>query len=99
MPCYLNIAACKIKQKQWKDAIENANKALDIDGNNTKALFRRGLAYLELDEWSKSYKDFTKALEFDQNNAELKREYARLKQKMKEQDNKDKEMFAKMFSM
>jgi tetratricopeptide (TPR) repeat protein len=98
LPCYLNIAACKVKQGLWKDVIENAGKAIDIDSNNTKALFRRGLAYLELDEWNKSHKDFSKAMELDQNNKELRREYQRLKQRMNEQDQKDKEMFAKMFN-
>jgi tetratricopeptide (TPR) repeat protein len=78
--------------------IENSGKALDLDSNNTKALFRRGLAYLELDEWNKSLKDFSKAMELDDSNKEVKREYTRLKQRMNEQDKKDKDMFTKMFN-
>jgi hypothetical protein len=34
-----------MKLNDWKEVLENVNKALEIDGYNTKALYRRAVAY------------------------------------------------------
>ncbi|KAL1740076.1 hypothetical protein HDZ31DRAFT_48210 [Schizophyllum fasciatum] len=44
---YANMAACHIKNANWKRAIETAAKALAINPENTKALFRKGKAECE----------------------------------------------------
>ncbi|KAI4521323.1 TPR-like protein, partial [Schizophyllum commune Loenen D] len=44
---YANMAACHIKNSNWKRAIETAAKALAKNPDNTKALFRKGKAECE----------------------------------------------------
>lgn len=96
--CHLNSAACDLKLKQYKDVLENSKKVLDIDKDNVKALFRRGQAHSELDNWDEAQQDFRRAQELDPNNKEITRELQRLKRKMIEQDKKDKQRFKKIFA-
>jgi len=91
------MAICLIKTKDYKQTIEHCNKALEIDSNNLKALFRRGIAYSEIDDWDLGQKDFEKALEFDPNNKEVKKEFDKLKKKIREQNKKDGKIFGGMF--
>ncbi len=62
-----------------------------------KALFRRGVAGIELLEWEQAKKDLARAIETDPQNKDARKEFQRLKQLMAEQDKKDKAMFSKMF--
>jgi len=94
---YLNIAACKLQTKDYADVKENCNKALEIDPNSTKALLRRGKTYVDLDEWDLAKKDLKRVLEIDANNADAKKEMARLNKRIAEQNAKDKKVFGGMF--
>jgi tetratricopeptide (TPR) repeat protein len=97
---YLNLAACEIREKQWLSVIEYSNKALEIQPGNTKALLRRGKAYVEQDNWDEAKSDFNYILNIE-NSAELadaKKEMAKLQQKIREHDIKDKRRYSNMFS-
>jgi len=99
-PCYLNTAACLIKQLKYTKAIENCTKAIESDYSNLKAWFRRGQCYLELDEYDLAQKDLEKAQEFDtdgKNAKDIKKELLRLKKKRQEQDEKDKSFYTSIF--
>ena len=39
---YLNAAMCELKMKQYQGAKKNCDKALEIEDQNVKGLFRRG---------------------------------------------------------
>lgn len=41
----LNIAACCLKTKDYRQVIEACNKAIEIDANSEKAYFRMAQAY------------------------------------------------------
>lgn len=45
--CYLNIAICSIKTKEYEAAIESCDEALKIEPNSVKAHFRRAKARIE----------------------------------------------------
>jgi len=97
LPCYLNLAACLLKLKDWKEVIENCNKALEMEPNNAKGLFRRGQAFSELDEWEDARRDLNKALILEPNNKQVKVEIGRLQKKINAQNNKDKKRFKNLF--
>jgi FK506-binding protein 4/5 len=97
LPCHLNLAQCYLKKEKYKKAIEQCNKALEIDAKNIKGLWRRGTAYMESSEFVKSKQDFTRALEIDPENKPVKASLVRLKKLETDQDRKDKARFKNLF--
>ncbi len=94
---YLNMAACNLKLSEWKEAIQNCDHVIKEEKNNVKALFRRGQAYISLDQWQDAQRDLDTILEIEPENKEAKREIARLKRKRIEQDKKDRRVYARIF--
>jgi tetratricopeptide (TPR) repeat protein len=70
---------------------------LQIEPNNTKALFRRGKALLAQGVLDKAANDLNKARELDPTDKAIVQELAVLKQKDKQQDQKAKKVFSNMF--
>lgn len=70
----LNMAACKLKLKEWKAAIEQCRMALQLDGRNVKAHFRWGSALVGLGEYEEARTHFEKAMELDGPNGASKKE-------------------------
>jgi len=54
-------AACFLRQGHYMQALEDASRALTIQPNNAKALYRRGLAQMRLERWEEAMRDFEKA--------------------------------------
>eukprot|EP00316_Scyphosphaera_apsteinii_P020551 CAMPEP_0119318280 /NCGR_PEP_ID=MMETSP1333-20130426/45950_1 /TAXON_ID=418940 /ORGANISM="Scyphosphaera apsteinii, Strain RCC1455" /LENGTH=353 /DNA_ID=CAMNT_0007324425 /DNA_START=25 /DNA_END=1086 /DNA_ORIENTATION=- len=96
---HLNIALSGIKSDRWDDAIWHATKALETDKNNVKALFRRGMAHLRKPQHANglaaALEDLRKAQQLDPSNAEVKRLLAEAKEKQKEYDRSQMNMFSK----
>jgi len=44
------LAQCYIKLKEYKNAILHTSKVLEIETDNIKALYRRGISYMCLQE-------------------------------------------------
>jgi len=61
IPLLLNAAACLLKLKRPKEAIEKCNEVLKVDSENTKALFRRGQGYQLQNNFEKARDDLVKA--------------------------------------
>ena len=51
---YLNSAMCHMKTENFREAINNCNKALIKDEKNVKALFRRGTAKAKMGEYEEA---------------------------------------------
>ncbi|KAG0504312.1 hypothetical protein KC19_N042800 [Ceratodon purpureus] len=64
--CYSNRAICEINLKNYKDAVTESTKALELDPNYVKALMRRAQANESLENGSVT--DLKKALELDPSN-------------------------------
>jgi FK506-binding protein 4/5 len=96
--CNLNNAACKLKLKDYKEAIKLTTKVLELESLNVKALFRRAQAYIETLDLDLAEVDIKKALEIDPQNREVRLEYKVLKQKQVEQNKKEAKLYGNMFS-
>lgn len=66
--CNLNNAACKLKLKDYKEAVKLCTKVLEIESQNVKALYRRAQAYIHLVDLDLAELDIKKALEIDPDN-------------------------------
>uniref|UniRef100_A0A8D8X685 peptidylprolyl isomerase n=1 Tax=Cacopsylla melanoneura TaxID=428564 RepID=A0A8D8X685_9HEMI len=95
--CHLNAAMCYLKLNQPIPARDECDKAIELDANNEKAFFRRGNAYLELNEPELAEKDFVRVLQIDANNKAAAQKLAQTKQKLKEQKQREKQVYANMF--
>jgi molecular chaperone DnaK (HSP70) len=98
LSCYLNIASCSVKLQKWRNAVNNATSALELDEGNAKALFRRGQAYNGMNEFPAAKRDLERALELSGGDAGVKAELDFMLQKEAAQTAKEKKMYAKMFA-
>lgn len=71
---YLNRAAAYLKLGKYKDAERDSSSTLSIQGDNVKALFRRGQARMSLGNFGGSQDDLWRALELEPNNPSVKEE-------------------------
>ncbi|KAJ8015431.1 hypothetical protein DPEC_G00026040 [Dallia pectoralis] len=96
--CILNTAACKLKLQLWQEAMDSCNEALELNERNTKALFRRAQAWQGLKEYSKAMSDLKKAQEIAPEDKAIGNEMKRVQMKVKEEKEKEKQIYAKMFA-
>lgn len=94
----LNLAACYLKTKDYRKAIESCEKAIEIDDKNEKGHFRKGQAYLGLAEYDDAIKAFAKVVEVNAENKEAVNSISLCRQKIKESHDKEKALYSKMFS-
>ncbi|KAG5876264.1 hypothetical protein JTB14_013001 [Gonioctena quinquepunctata] len=94
---YLNIALCQLKLKDYFEAKASATSALKIDPDNEKALFRRGQAFLNIEEPKLASEDFLKILQLDPKNTAAKSQLDLCNKTLKEQLSKEKKIYANMF--
>ncbi|MGH0126000.1 UNVERIFIED_CONTAM: hypothetical protein FKN15_015135 [Acipenser sinensis] len=98
LSCILNMSACKLKLQLWQEAIDSCNEALEIDQLNTKALYRRAQAWQGMKEYNQALVDLKKAQELTPEDKAISNEMLRVKQKIKEEKEKEKRTYAKMFA-
>ncbi|KAJ8670837.1 hypothetical protein QAD02_002096 [Eretmocerus hayati] len=79
----LNLAAVKIQQSEYKECLTLCNQVLKVDGRNSKALFRRGQAYIGLNEYELGLADFRKAQEESPNSRDIIKKIECIKATMK----------------
>lgn len=96
--CYLNSAMCFLKVGDYTEAVSVASKALANDAKSVKALFRRGVGRMHLNELDRAKEDLVAAGKLDPQNRDVRRELEVLKQKMKEAREKEKNVFGGLFN-
>ncbi|XP_012587775.1 PREDICTED: peptidyl-prolyl cis-trans isomerase FKBP4 [Condylura cristata] len=94
---HLNLAMCHLKLQAFSAAIESCNKALELDSNNEKGLFRRGEAYLAVSDFDLARADFQKVLQLYPNNKAAKAQLAVCQQRIRKQLAREKKLYANMF--
>jgi tetratricopeptide (TPR) repeat protein len=94
-----NVAACELKQNRFNEARKACDEALKLQPTHTKAMFRRGVALMELGEMDQAKSDLASALQLasdaklDAEVAAIKKEQARLKLKIQAEKEKEKQLF------
>ncbi|XP_005610895.2 peptidyl-prolyl cis-trans isomerase FKBP4 [Equus przewalskii] len=94
---HLNLAMCHLKLQAFSAAIESCNKALELDSNNEKGLFRRGEAHLAVNDFDLARADFQKVLQLYPSNKAAKAQLAICQQRIRKQLAREKKLYANMF--
>ncbi|KAM7396647.1 hypothetical protein PAMP_019673 [Pampus punctatissimus] len=97
LAAHLNLAMCFLKLKELNQALENCDKALELDASSEKALFRRGEALYGMKEFDKARDDFKQVVELYPANKAAKSQMVLCQKHIKEQHEKDKRIYANMF--
>ncbi len=64
---YVNSAFAHLERGDYEQAIEDYNKAIELDPDFAEAYYLRGVAYYVFDDPEQAIEDFTKAIELDPN--------------------------------
>ena len=96
---YLNLALTYLKLNRPLDAKDNANLALEIEPENVKGLFRRGLSYLSIKEYEKAKADFERVIQLDPGNKAAKVELANTVKAMKDYRERERRLYGNMFNL
>ncbi|XP_078073479.1 FK506-binding protein-like [Mustelus asterias] len=94
---YSNLAACQIKQKQFRNVIQNCSKALEIDPDSVKCLYRRGQAYASIHEFDKARDDWKSVLILEPGNTAAAQQLRVLNEQFKAQNEKMGKAMSKLF--
>ena len=78
--CWLNEAQCCLKLQDWAGAISASSSVLRKDGENVKALYRRGLANTKLQNFEMGRQDLKRAATLDPKSREIREALEGLKE-------------------
>ncbi|XP_067829772.1 FK506-binding protein-like [Heptranchias perlo] len=95
---YSNLAACQIKQNQFRNVIQNCSKALEMDPDSVKCLYRRGQAYASINEFDKASGDLKRVLQLEPGNSAAVQQLRILNEQVKAQNEKMGKAMSKLFS-
>jgi len=71
----LNCAAASLKIEQWGKAVGYANRALEVEPESVKALFRRGQGLMGTRDWDKAKKDLFRAAKLAPKDKQIRKAY------------------------
>ncbi|KAF9924360.1 Peptidyl-prolyl cis-trans isomerase D [Linnemannia zychae] len=103
IPCYLNKGFCALKLGRPETTIKDMTTVLDMDpkypsvADKAKAYFRRGSAYLKVNDLEASKADLEQAKKLSPKDAGILRELETVNAKLTAKRNKEKKAYAKMF--
>merc|ERR1719419_1493446 len=94
--CFNNISAVYAKMGDWKKSLEKAQKVLEMDEKNQKALFRSGVAYRNLREFKKAKESLLDAQKIG-DSASIRNELRRVEAAVTAQRAKDDKRLRRAF--
>lgn len=95
---HLNVAACYLRMGECRKSIETCEKVLDASPAHAKALYRRGMAYMEAGDFEEARNDFNMMMKVDESSeTDAKAALQKLKQKEQEAARKAKKQFKGLF--
>lgn len=94
---YLNRALCYLKLQWPKKACLALQKALEIDNNSAKAMYRMGRAKRMLCDYKEARRYLIRALNIEPSNSDIGRELSSLDELMRQQDEDERALYQRMF--
>ncbi|OXB71096.1 UNVERIFIED_CONTAM: hypothetical protein H355_016981 [Colinus virginianus] len=98
LAAFLNLAMCYLKLREYTKAVECCDKALGLDQDNEKGLYRRGEARLLMNEFELAKCDFQRVLEVNPQNKAARSQISVCQKKTKEHNERDRRIYANMFA-
>ena len=92
----LNAAAAQLKTGANKDAIASCEKALELEPENVKAMFRKGSAYLGMGEYKEAKATLKAAYKIDPENKPVIKMLSNVDKQQKKEKEAEKKRMAKM---
>lgn len=93
----LNQAAVRLRLKEFANVVHACNAALAIDPENTKALYRRGLAQNEMRNYERALDDLGRALQRLPEDKLIQSEYERTRKNMLDYTQQQRKALSKLF--
>merc|ERR1719419_1112787 len=94
--CFNNISAVYAKMGDWEKSLEKAQKVLEMDEKNEKALFRSGVAYRNMREFKKAKESLLDAQKIG-DSASIRNELRRVEAALTAQRAKDDKRLRRAF--
>jgi tetratricopeptide (TPR) repeat protein len=94
---YTNWSTVSYKDVKYRISLDMATKAVEIDGINVKALYRRAMAHRKLGNLDSARNDLRHAITFEPNNTACRKELIAVKKELDDAVAKQKKSFAKAF--
>merc|ERR1711994_1058841 len=96
--CHSNTALCKLKSKDFAECIESCNKALELDADNVKAIFRRGQAHAYNGSNVNALSDLKAAQKLNPDDKQIAKMVLVIKKRVKKQKQAEKDLYKGMFN-
>lgn len=96
---YNNMALCYLKLGMPKEAYKYVEWALEIEPNNIKAIYRKGLSFYDRNEFNQAIEQFNRCLELDPNNKPAKNQIQLAQKQLQKYANKEKQIFSNLFQV
>lgn len=96
--CHLNRAACKLKLGDNAGAVADCDEVLDEDEKNAKALFRKGQAKANMNDFKEAMDNLQAVSILHPEDKKIRDEIERVKKLKKQKHEKDKQVYSKLFS-
>lgn len=95
---FLNLAACQLKLRQNGHVFENCSRVLELRPGSVKALYRRGVAAMDMGDLAKAEGDLTEARRIEPGNMAIQRKQRELVKQRQLQNSKLCDALRPMFS-
>lgn len=92
-----NLAATELKIELYDDVKSTCDEAISLESHNVKALYRRGIANIKLNNFENAVDDLTEALRLETGNREVLKELEYAKKLLKDYRDIEKIKYQKMF--
>eukprot|EP01052_Picozoa_sp_SAG31_P037450 SAG31_NODE_4838_length_2913_cov_2.769367_3_plen_168_part_00 len=93
-----NLSMCFLKQERYEKAVDRATKVLEIESDNARALYRRGTARMNLNDYDRARADLETAEKLEPEDKQIKSSIAKMNKRLKQHEQKERKAYAKMFA-